>query len=164
MLFKIFSYIKFLFKSTNQHGVHSPFVYDFVTKGLYNKNLKNDISIDLDSKIKLSKREEKIFLKIVNYFKIDTILLNNIDSTKTLNRSHNLLFINNLNKFKSVLNQEELITIFIVAQGIHDSKTNYKNWQEIIKVKNATVTIDLFYFGLIFFRKEQQKEHFTIRA
>ncbi|WP_299129981.1 class I SAM-dependent methyltransferase [uncultured Winogradskyella sp.] len=30
-------YIKFLLQSTNQHGVHSPFVYNFVTKCLYQK-------------------------------------------------------------------------------------------------------------------------------
>lgn len=30
-------YIEFLLKSTNQHGVHSPFVYDLVTKCLYDK-------------------------------------------------------------------------------------------------------------------------------
>lgn len=36
-LHQIFAYIKFLFNSTNQHGVHSPFVYNFVTKCLYDK-------------------------------------------------------------------------------------------------------------------------------
>ncbi|MEM5564609.1 class I SAM-dependent methyltransferase [Psychroserpens sp. AS72] len=35
-MFQIIQYIKFLFKSTNQHGVHSPFVYDLVTKCFYN--------------------------------------------------------------------------------------------------------------------------------
>ena len=35
----LFSYLQFLLKSTNQHGVHSPFVYDFVTKCLYNNQL-----------------------------------------------------------------------------------------------------------------------------
>lgn len=34
MLFQFISYCKFLVKSTNQHGVHSPFVYDLVTKCL----------------------------------------------------------------------------------------------------------------------------------
>jgi len=36
-MYQIIAYIKFLVKSTNQHGVHSPFVFDFVTKCLYNK-------------------------------------------------------------------------------------------------------------------------------
>ena len=34
-MYQILSYIKFLFKSTNQHGVHSPFVYQLVTKCFY---------------------------------------------------------------------------------------------------------------------------------
>ena len=35
----IISYLKFLIRSTNQHGVHSPFVYNFITRCLYNKQL-----------------------------------------------------------------------------------------------------------------------------
>jgi len=34
-MYQILAYIKFLFSSTNQHGVHSPFIYNFVTKCLY---------------------------------------------------------------------------------------------------------------------------------
>ena len=33
----IVSYLKFLFRSSNQHGVHSPFVYELVTKCFYDK-------------------------------------------------------------------------------------------------------------------------------
>ncbi|MBU2929572.1 O-methyltransferase [Winogradskyella psychrotolerans] len=36
-MYPIIAYIKFLFNSSNQHGVHSPFVYNFVTKCLYDK-------------------------------------------------------------------------------------------------------------------------------
>ncbi|MFT7352223.1 MAG: putative O-methyltransferase YrrM [Flavobacterium sp.] len=35
MIPKIKSYLKFLYKSKNQHGVHSPFVYDLITKCFY---------------------------------------------------------------------------------------------------------------------------------
>jgi len=35
--FALKSYFKFLLKSTNEHGIHSPFVYDLVSKCFYNK-------------------------------------------------------------------------------------------------------------------------------
>ncbi|MEN8126127.1 MAG: class I SAM-dependent methyltransferase, partial [Bacteroidota bacterium] len=35
MIAIIKSYLKFLLSSTNQHGIHSPFVYDLTTKCFY---------------------------------------------------------------------------------------------------------------------------------
>ena len=37
MLYQIKSYLKFLLRSTNQHGVHSPFVFDIITQCFYDK-------------------------------------------------------------------------------------------------------------------------------
>ena len=37
MVFKLGSYIKFVLTATNHHGVHSPFVYQYLTKCLYVK-------------------------------------------------------------------------------------------------------------------------------
>lgn len=37
MLFPLSSYFRFLLKCQNQHGLHSPFVYDLVTKCFYDK-------------------------------------------------------------------------------------------------------------------------------
>lgn len=37
-MYQIITYIKFLFSATNQHGVHSPFVFDLVTNCFYDKN------------------------------------------------------------------------------------------------------------------------------
>ena len=38
MINKIKNYLKFILKSTNHHGVHSPFVYNLVTQCLYDKS------------------------------------------------------------------------------------------------------------------------------
>jgi len=37
-------------------------------------------------------------------------------------------------------------------------------WEIIKTHPKVTVTIDTFQWGLVFFRKEQPKEHFVIRA
>ncbi|MBL7882976.1 MAG: class I SAM-dependent methyltransferase, partial [Bacteroidia bacterium] len=36
-------------------------------------------------------------------------------------------------------------------------------WEEIKRHPKVTVTIDLFFIGLVFFRKEQAKQHFIIK-
>ncbi len=44
MWFKIKSYIQFLLQATNQHGVHSPFVFSFITKCLYKRAKTREIA------------------------------------------------------------------------------------------------------------------------
>ena len=75
MFFNIISYLKFLLKSSNQHGVHSPFVFDFVTKSLYNNNQE---IINFDNYLQLeylSKKKIKILSKIVSYFQLKEIII-----------------------------------------------------------------------------------------
>ena len=45
LLFSIRSYWEFLWKSKNQHGVHSPFVFDLVTKCFYDRTIYPEYSI-----------------------------------------------------------------------------------------------------------------------
>jgi len=68
-----------------------------------------------------------------------------------------------LRYFNLCLNKAHEESCF-VFDDIHWSDEMDKAWQEIIKDERVTVSIDLFYLGIIFFRKKQPKEHFTLRA
>lgn len=50
-----------------------------------------------------------------------------------------------------------------IFDDIHWSPEMEEAWETIKKHPKVTVTIDIFQWGIVFFRKEQPKEHFTIR-
>ena len=64
-------------------------------------------------------------------------------------------FMNHLKYFHN----NSIVAIF----NIHHSKEIEEVWKKIITQKEVTISIDLFFIGLIFFRKEQVKENFIIR-
>lgn len=51
----------------------------------------------------------------------------------------------------------------IVLHDIYWSDDMNRAWEKIKADEDATVTIDLFFFGLVYLRKSQRKEHFSIR-
>ncbi|HMQ44127.1 MAG TPA: class I SAM-dependent methyltransferase, partial [Mariniflexile sp.] len=51
-----------------------------------------------------------------------------------------------------------------IFDDIYWSKPMTEAWETIKKHPKVTVTIDTFYWGIVFFRKEQLKEHFVIRV
>jgi predicted O-methyltransferase YrrM len=68
-----------------------------------------------------------------------------------------------LNYFYQLLSKSTQSTIFIF-DDIHWSKEMEEAWNEIKQHSSITLTIDLFFIGIVFFRKEQKtNEHFTIR-
>lgn len=257
MWFKVKSYILFLLKSTNQHGVHSPFVYNLVTKCFYKKT--NQSKINTITEIKkwlrtnkkiitvsdfgkgskvfksnerkiakiakyagISKNKSALLIRIIEYFNVENILeigtsiglgsatlsianpnskietlegckntsnvahelfdnfkLENINLTlgnfkdtlpKILkNKSFDLVYFDGnhqreatLNYFNQCLQQIHNESIFIF-DDINWSIEMQQTWAEIIKHPKVTVSINLYFWGIIFFRKEQKKQHFTIR-
>lgn len=164
MLYNFIAYLKFLLKSQNQHGLHSPFVYSFVTKGLYNKTIKNNCFKNYPELQNLSRKQKNILSKIVNYFKTDTIYFDFLRFKKSTKNGFTILLIENISKLSKSdfvkLNSKDIIVI----KRIYQNKKTYLKWLELTKTSDITVSIDLFYFGLILNRKEQAKEHFIIRV
>lgn len=52
----------------------------------------------------------------------------------------------------------------LIFDDIYWSSGMSKAWEEIKQHPDVTVTVDLFYIGIVFFRKEQVKEHFKLRV
>lgn len=65
MLFEIKSYINFLLNSQNQHGLHSPFVYDLVTNCFYDKKKYGEYDLIKSYRNDLLRNKDQI--KITDY-------------------------------------------------------------------------------------------------
>lgn len=192
VLHSIKSYLKFLWNSKNQHGVHSPFVYNLVTKGFYNNTNYQEYSI-LKSNHKsvnypISSKQVNLLFRVVYYLQPKSLLeigsslesatsvfsLGHknaiISSQNSSSEFYDLIFFGGNSSQQEVLEYFEMLmptctndSVWIV-NAIHGSKDIENTWEIIKNHPKVTVTIDTFYLGFVFFRSEQKKEHFVIRA
>ena len=257
-MYQIIAFIKFLLKSTNQHGVHSPFVFNLVTQCFYDKKKHNAYQIiksykkelrhnnttievtDLGAGSRVFKSNTrsigaiaknagapltrtKLLFRIANYFNpkntlelgsslgLGTLSLSlgapnskvtsiegcpqtggfSSKKLKQFNLKDTQVVINDFNDYLSNLNEntsfdlvyfdgnhqkDATIDYFnrlidhshndsvFIFDDIHWSKEMTEAWETILKHPKVTISIDSFYCGFLFFRKEhQQKEHFFIR-
>jgi predicted O-methyltransferase YrrM len=268
MLQQIKSYINFIWNSKNEHGVHSPFVFDLVTKCFYDKTkypeyeVLDDYRYNLleehqiievtdfgagsrvfkSNKRKISaiaknaginRKRAKLLFRIVRYFQPTEILeigtslglathtlalasdfnskitsvegctetlkytnrnflnyfsfdrLDNIHfinsefsaflksykpETATGNCDWKLIYFDGNHSEKATLGYFELLlptitnTSVWIFDDIHWSAEMENAWGIIKKHPKVKVTIDTFQWGMVFFRAEQEKEHFVIRV
>lgn len=258
VLHLIISYLKFLKNSTNQHGVHSPFVYSLVTKCFYDKKkyaeyeilkeyrkslLTNKDFIEVtdfgagsrvfkSNKRQISKiaktagittKRAQLLFRVINYFQPTTVLeigtslglatsalslgnknakiitLEGCSSTMAIAKNQSqleglkniefittkfedylsncqlktencqLIYFDGNHSKKATLNYFELLlptitneTVWIL-DDIHWSKDMEEAWEIIKNHPKVKVTIDTFQWGFVFFRAEQEKEHFVVR-
>jgi predicted O-methyltransferase YrrM len=252
------SYIKFLYHSKNEHGVHSPFVYNLVTKCFYDKTNyaeytilkqyrksllqdKNTIEVTdfgagshvfksnnrqiakIAKTAGISPKRAELLFRIVRYFQSTEILeigtslglatsalalgnknakiitlegcpntlhqcqlqlqkfnINNVECINTEFSSflrqvpplgaRGLIYFDGNHSQKATLEYFELLLPTItndsvwILDDIHWSAEMENAWEIIKKHPKVKVTIDTFQWGIVFFRAEQEKEHFVIRV
>lgn len=259
MIHQAKSFIKFLRLSKTKHGVHSPFVYDLVTKCFndkttypefqilksYRKTLRSDPSniemkdfgqgsrvfkgnarkvSAITKKAGMKKKRQKLLFRLGYYFLSENILEFGTSlglGTIALSLSNKYAFVHTVEgcpntaakaeqyfkqfnlkniqihqtTFKEFLlesksaespqydlilidgdhNGERTLEYFnallekvhndslIIFDDIYWSKEMTEAWQKIIAHEKVTVSIDTFQWGMVFFRKEQPKQHFLIR-
>lgn len=256
MLYQINDYIKFLVNSTNHHGVHSPFVYDFVTRCLYDKSIypaygkfeefrkrlladqeiievtdfgagsrvfsssRRKVS-DIAKHAGITAKRQQLLYRVVQYFQPKHLLelgtslglgtaalsmgntkaqiisvegcpqtarkasaafqhfqLQHIDLKAMRFEDYfkmpppapwDLVYIDgHHNKDRTLYYFDQLLKhihndTLLIFDDIHWSKEMNEAWIEIAQHPKVTVSIDTFFWGLVFFRIEQPKQHFVIR-
>ncbi len=157
-------YLNHLISATNQHGVHSPFVYEYVTKCLYNKK-------------RYSKQKDiNTLFKSIAFFSVEHIMTNPTDvSLETLlQEEFNIKASDNVPVDLIYFDcpREDIVPSFLKKvhnnsilffSNIHQKKERSEIWERLTQHEDITVSIDLFYCGMLFVRTEQVKEHFKIR-
>lgn len=158
---KVFSYLKFLLKSTNQHGVHSPYVYNYLTKGLY-KNRKHFSNKETKSL--------KLIVSTVSYFDCKTVFttnskihknIQNSFKTISINEHHelfDLIIIENLTDYKLYLDKMKNDSLLIILNTQNQSKEIVLN-----QTDDCTLVLDFYYMVVVSKRKEQKRENFFLR-
>lgn len=53
-------------------------------------------------------------------------------------------------------------SVFVI-DDIHSSPGMEEAWEELIRRKDVTISLDFYHWGWLFFRKESSKEHFRLR-
>ena len=185
MRFRIKSYLQFLWHSKNEHGVHSPFVFLLLTQGLYNKKIKLPVA-DLSTYKGVNSKKSRLLFKIVHYFSPKSILIVgdttfekevialanpkakiDIDIDNVI---YNCIYFSSIptNSITNETVEQLILTVendsFWILENIHANAAAEALWQTLKQNPKVTVTIDTYHFGLVFFRREQVKEHFIIRA
>lgn len=181
------SYIQFLLNSTNEHGVHSPFVYNLITKCFYSTK---PIIAEHNDKA-LTKKQLVLFYRLFNYLKTARLLVlgdkagNVTENLRIAGESLNMRLWfcstmarvpggidmgviaesqreNILSCFDQLLNDVNNNTICLIP-NIHASAEMEEAWIIIQEHPMVTLTIDVYDMGLVFFRREQVRQHFNIR-
>ena len=163
-------YLLFLWKSTNQHGVHSPFVFRLVTQCFYRRE-----KIPCTHYPKgITTKKGQFLLRLVKYFDPKSIKIYSDSKDFAFLFRSSLTEITSEQKDMIILYQrdnkpiaEELLaemhndSILILVSPHHKENENF--FKELSENKAFTVVIDTFFFALFFVRSEQERESFVIR-
>lgn len=144
--------------------MHSPFVFLLVTKCFYDNTNFKPYFPNLETKTKKGRLLNRLF----HYFQFqEGIYLS--ENKKTTPSKVDFIFIDSSYLNENKIQLDEIIALAnnvtcVIFENPHYSKVTETQWESLVANINFNVTIDTYSFGFAFIRKEQVKEHFTIRV
>ncbi|THD65789.1 hypothetical protein E7Z59_14475 [Robertkochia marina] len=166
-MYKTLEYLKYLYRSTNQHGVHSPFVFQWVTQAMYGKQEQDvhPVLKELKTLNDLKRKDLKALNRSLYHLYGDRcpqIILPGI-TAKAPEQTNRLVFID-LTKGAPPPQPEALVRILDNDTLVLIRKTGVPSfWRALTTHPEVHLTIDCYHIGYALKRKEQVKENFTIR-
>ena len=183
---RLFLYLKFWWHSKNEHGVHSPFVFKLITNCFYDRTKHK--AYQQGSK---HNSNSKFLIRLAAYFKFENCFIPETIQPKfkhVLNLEHDISVFKTIDDLiqpeseiskapslifldLNTIENHSIADLFqichkdslILIPNIRETKNQFKRWNQLKSQSEVSVSIDTFYWGLLFFRTEQPKEHFTIR-
>lgn len=134
-IYSIGSYFYYLCRSMSEYYVHSPYVYDLMQKCLRSRNIFQ------------SSKSNHTATCIEKYVAKEGIVVKFIDISIDLSS-----FTTSALPSNTVL----------VIESPHDSYEREKYFDILCKRKDITLSIDIFFTGIIFPHKDMKKEHFVL--
>ncbi len=134
--------------SHSRHGTHSPFVYRLADKVIYKRT---------EEKYRRTRIGDLLVKEIADYFGVvHTLSRVEVGESKALYIEDAVTTVEDLAQLQHQFH-------YIVLAGIYNSEYHIRRWRHVCKDGRFIVTIDLFLFGLIFYRREQPKQNFKLR-
>lgn len=135
------------FSSNSRHGTHSPFVY----------RLANEVIYAASDNQSSGSKQEKLLSDIGDYFEVGySCSVSDVGMEKAFVVDDDMI------------DAEQLATLvrqfrYLVIPDIYKVYSRMECWKAICRDPRFIVCIDLFYYGLVFYRREQPKELFKLR-
>lgn len=96
--------------------------------------------------------------------RIEKMILKNFGLKTSDSPPHDFIYSDNpLTNLITIHKEQIHNNSMLLVANIHNNKSNSATWEALKQNEAVTVSVDLFYCGALFFRKEQVKEHFKIR-
>ncbi|WP_206367125.1 hypothetical protein [Sphingobacterium sp. SGG-5] len=132
----------------SRHGTHSPFVYALAENVIYSSSEKGERKI---------RKKDRLIGKIADYFGVVyTSSPQNTGNAKAL-------YVQDFTVSVAGIATLQKQFRYIVLTDIYRNKSDRKRWRTICQDERFIVTIDLFFFGLLFYRPKQPKQNFRLR-
>lgn len=139
--------LRHFFGSNSRHGTHSPFVYNLAEQVIYAKRTPI---------YRHERPASRLINEIADYYQIDyTPSSFDIGQDKALYVDYTMGI--------QELAAAQLEFKYLVIPDIYNGVYHKNRWKNICKDPRFIVCVDLFYFGLVFYRTEQRKQVFKLR-